>query len=396
MSQIALTAKNPFPATILEEYPDGGGLVEIPILRVAKVDLSKTAGGGKGNLDITLADLQAALANFSKWPGPVPINVHPHRPLSETAGASPGFIRALSIRGETLFARIFLCNWLYDEFRRGMWAGFSCDLLGNFKTPTVSLPGMSIAGGVFTNRPATDITFDLKAAAECSADLALPVYLSYQVPSELAASGEEKKMPDEKVASLEAQLSEKESTITALETRNTELSQKLASLEKAFSDLRGEADRIRGEKSGVEGQLAVKTKEASDVTARLEILNGEVRELRERLGKSEKDNLSQKLRRIRFDALRTRDIPSSFFLEMEEGREADWLKEHFVSLEALEGLINSFPKLKRPLSAVEKSGSDMSDPDASNVDPEIRARLRSIGLSADYTNVTDETQLKKK
>lgn len=382
----SLTAKDPMPARVLEEYETGGGLVEIPILRASRIDLSRTAGGGKGDLEITEDDLKKCVTNFSSWPGPVPINVNPHRDYGETAGPAPGFIRGMRSEKGTLYATIFLCDWLWDEFKRGMWSGFSCDLFKNFKAPTVTLPGLSVAGGVFTNRPAADINFDLKAAAESTADLALPIHISYQVPS--TASGEERTMSEEQVASLEAQLE-------AVTKESAALSEELDTSKRQAEQFRLEANRLRGENAELSGSAKRKDSVISDLNARLEQANGQLAELNEKLSVVKDANMAQDILRARYAALTERDVPAAFFQGLDEEGAVPWLRKRFVSLEALNLQLEAFPRLKRSRT-VEKSGSvQVTDPDTPTVDPEVEAKLKAIGLSTDYINVTDEKQLKK-
>lgn len=177
----------PAPLRILERLANGGMVAEFPILRCGTLDLS-LAAKGSGTLAVTREMLDEIVANSAAWPGPLPLNVAPHRDWNETSGAAPGFIDALVRRGDDLVARCTLGPGLSMSIDAGEWRGFSVDLAKNAKLPSRSFAGWCVTGGVFTNRPAAAVNFSVEqsAAAEASAEIAFAVHVSlseHRIPS---------------------------------------------------------------------------------------------------------------------------------------------------------------------------------------------------------------------
>lgn len=169
MNTATFAAADPVPARILGRDESTGTLeVELPILTAGTIDLSRTAGKGAGSLTITADMLNQVARNLTDWPGPVPVRRAPHVPFEETHGPAEGFLEAITVRGNQAWGRFRLNGDLAREFAADQWRGFSVDLVKDPKLPSRAITGWAVWGGVFTNRPASDVSYRVAASIETS------------------------------------------------------------------------------------------------------------------------------------------------------------------------------------------------------------------------------------
>lgn len=371
-------------AILVQINANGSGVIEVPILTATSIDFSKTSGGGPKDAEITKKHLVQMVSNFTMYPGPVPVGVSPHVEYDDRHGASPAFVEALKIKGDTLYAQIFLIAPLMREFMDGVWRGFSIEAALDLETPTVNLVGWALTGGVFTNRPATDVHFRppmeaIAAGAQQSGQAFGVVQLSLRTPQEKeqdmtkeeeAAAAKAKAEADEK-ARLEADrnkrgdtvsLSFHESTVSSVKaelstansmimTRNAELASaktRIESLEKANAD-KSEDLRLsrqatveaqsaeataKGAKLEAEGRANRLQVEYDVVSGQVHKMGVELTELRSKLSDVSRETVNTRMRAM-INAAIDKGVPPAQF----DGYESDpqaWLKVNFASLEAFE------------------------------------------------------------
>ena len=385
-------------AKVIEQLPSGGGVVEVPVLGVTpEIALDKTAGGGKGTASITLEDLNEMAANFGRWPGPVPIGVSPHVDFEDRSGASPGFVDSLSVRGDRLWARLSLIPALFAQFVEGMWRGFSVELSKDSDMPTGMVPGWAVTGGIFTNRPATDVDFraSFGSVAECGT-----VQLSLRQPSRM----EEKEMADEtKTVSMEFHESEigkvkveaeaKTKSIATLESRLEKRGAELSDARRLLAEAETTAHTALEDKQTAEGRanrFEVENKRLATAKAQLET---SLNETAAGLADERKVNLSMKVRDIVTNAIDAGAPPALF-----DGFESDpaaWMESKYASLESFEDVAKSFSAVGSPTGAQAKSGHDPSkEAEPETVSAEVKAELAKRNRGTEFVGVTTEAEAK--
>lgn len=312
----ALTADEPVMVTVISRAEDGSAMVEIPLLRAGAISLEKTAGGGKGAIDFTGDQFDEMVSNFAEWPGPVPINVNPHRSFDETAGFAPGFIESLRHDGETLFGKLSLGPMLaFEVIDQKGWRGFSVDAVKNASLPSAKLAGWSIMGGVFTNRPAADVNFKVAASASAADELVTVSLSLRQIDQPREGS---QNMSETTVATLRAELDAATTKHTETEASLTTAKEEVASLTAKIAELTGSVD----------GKDKAIVKLQSQMTS----LSGQLAEIRDESTKTEVLGLARL-------AIEGKGFNPSFF----EGMEADpvkWLTESGLTAAGLSNIIN--------------------------------------------------------
>lgn len=307
------TAGEPLPMRVLEVRGDGtGGVVEIPIaVETAEIDRSKTQSTAKGKGKLAAADLAQIVANFDAWPGPMPVGFGDHVGLEGSGGFAEAFFRSVSVRGPVLWAEIDLGPRRFFEVvaERG-WRGFSIETLQDPELPDRKLAGKVLIGGVFTNRPALDVHFDLAATAAavlgCEAARLHPfrdgvLRLSLD-PAALAAS-EALTMP-KTTAELEAEL---RTATEAFGLKEAELKTAKAQLEEANA-----AKAKAEERLAAVGAAGGETAAVAKLTATVEQLQATVATLAGNIAKAEAVGLSARVRAIAEGAIK-RGLPAVLF-----------------------------------------------------------------------------------
>lgn len=369
------TAAAPASLRILRTNPDGSGVVEMPILRAGTINRALTSGGGDGELTITPEDLAQMAANFSAWPGPVPIHVQPHRSWSESAGKAPGFIEAMEVRGRDLFAQIFLVSDLFREVRSGEWRGFSVDIAKGIELPTASFATWAVWGGVFTNRPAADVHFrHEQIAAEAAATVAQFV------------GDQENEMADEKSASLEAQLNVKDKEIEALQTELRTVRNAADSAKNASEKASLESSKLSIENATLAAQLKAERATKSELQATIESLGADVERLREQFNQERNANLASSIHKVVKKALE-RGVDGAVF----EGYEKDpvrWMKTTFASFEAFDAHVQALRGRKSASFSSGRVAEDSDDLPAGTAETLLR-----LGLNPAYASVERESDL---
>ena len=370
---------------VIKRHPTGGGIISLPVLSTAEIDLARTAGGGEGTLAIDKADLEQMVRNFVGWDGPVGVNVAPHKTDYEASGPQPAFIEGLSVLGNDLWATMDLGKDLFDSVvERREWRGFSVDISYDHKKPTKAFEGWSVTRGVFTNNPAAPVNFKVAAeAGKCTVT----------VPLQNAPTGEETTMAtEEKTISLanhEAKVEGLQATINTHEETRKSLSARVDT-----------AERIALDERSLAATAGVKQKEAEEAQGHLEIkvraLEGRNEELTKQLAKLEKADLADKVLVIAKRNAAENRISPAFFQGVEDDPLA-WLDTKKLSFEALESLVDSTPPQSAATAtssgkAPEAKPTDAADAQLSEADED---RLRRIGLNPKYAGVSNEEQYLK-
>jgi molecular chaperone GrpE (heat shock protein) len=371
------TAASPASLRILRTNPDGSGVVEMPILRAGTINRALTAGKGEGALTISTEDLRDMAANFAAWPGPVPINVQPHRTWSETSGKAPGFIEAMEARGNDLFAQLFLVSDLFREVAAGSWRGFSVDIARGIELPTASFSTWAVWGGVFTNRPAADVHFrnaDYQIAAEAIATVAQDV------------GDQEYQMADEKSAALEAQLNAKDTAIDALQTEMKTLRNAAESAKQVAEKAGLESSKVNAENVALAAQLKAERASKVELQATIESLTSDLERVRGELTSEKNANLAASIRKVINTSL-NRGVDAAVF----EGSEKDpvkWMKSTFASFEAFESHVLALRGRKGV--SVTSGSPDDETVALSSQHAEV---IRSLGLDPKYATIQRESDL---
>ena len=369
----------PVDVVILSRHPNGGGIVEIPLLPVAEIDGKFTAGGG-GKVQVTHEVLHEIVANFGSFPGPVPIGVSPHDGDGDRGGFSLGFVNAVSVRGDALYGQLDLTPALFDQVAQGGWRGFSVEMAHDLKTATATLSGWALTGGIFTNRPATNINFRIAASGEVETS-ETATHLTRLTAKETEA------MSDERIAALEADLLTEQETVktlratqdatkvdtTGLQTRLEEKGKDLATANLSLSEARAKLGASENELARVNSELA-KSDEARKA-AEIKLEAEQTRSLADDVTKLAKDAIDRGVSAVLFEGLDEDPVV--------------WFRKRYANLEAMKQFVAALPTVKE--SAV-KSGNQ-PDENAAPVSKETAARLSRAGLNPKYAGITDENQL---
>jgi len=372
---------NPVAVKVVKRRENGSGIIEIPLLPVSEIDLSRTASGGDKTVSITVDVLNEIVANFERFPGPVPIGAGGHDPGGVGGGVSLGFVNAVSVRGNVLYGEVDLTPALFAEVESGGWGGFSVELAKNLKRATAELTGWALTGGVFTNRPATDVNFRIAASDEGTSD-------EKAIHSICLTAGEEKEqaMEAEKIAALEAELAAEKETVKALraaaeadkgdsaglETRLTEANKDLATANIKLSEERAKRSAAESEVARLGKELAKQEQARKEAEIKLEA--AENRTLRENV---------LKLAHKAID----RGVSAKHFEGLEEDPVA-WFAKRYVSLEAMEQFLDALPTISE--SSV---SSGKPDKTADPMPKERAAMLRRMGLNPKFAGVTSEEEI---
>lgn len=377
MEAISLTSLDPATIRILSDRPDGSGVIEMPILsEMAEVDLALTASKSTGKESVTQDDLRAAVENFSDWPGPVPVHVYPHRSYTETAGPADGFMDRLFIRAGQLWAQMDLTASLFAEVKARRWRGFSVDLARRVTTATKKFDSMTILGGVFTNRPASDVHAKMAAGTEIEADLR-SVYRPIKGEGDgtmedqdlkvsLATAQKAAEVKGETIVELEGTIKEQKTSLSAAEKRADDAERKLRENENEIQAIRLSSDRLKDD--------------AKEAETRVTSLEGTVKELRAELATNKNESIATKVVSLCKAAIKEGVTPATIAAFGDYERDpVKMVQANFGgSISSFELVLKSLPRVAA-LRAV-KSGHELpGQDDDSAVSPEIAAELRRRG-----------------
>jgi len=390
MERLCLTAINPAEIKILSERPDGSGVIEMPILsEMQKIDLALTASGTKGTDSITRADMEAAVANFTEWPGPIPVHVYPHRSFQETAGPGDGFIDKLFIRAGQVWAQMDLTAPLFAEVKGRRWRGFSIDGARRIKTATKAFVTFTVYGGVFTNRPASDVHARVAASSAVDADLRtiyVPLLKGADMPPEneekdvtvrLATAEAKVTQKDEELVKLNAKLSDANAAVTAAEKRADAAERKLAENAGEVATVRLSAER--------------KSSDLKDAEERIESLESTTKDLRAKLSAKESEGVAAKVMSLCGAAIKSGVPPSKIKQFGDYEKDPVKFASGFGSMETLELVLKSLPR-DAALSATNSGRQAAGDEDSAAVTPESAATLRKLSLDPDFASVATESE----
>ena len=384
------------PITVIRKRENGSGIIEIPIM-------ATTAAGV--DAEITVEMMGELVANFDAFPV-VPVGVSPHKDFDDRGGFSIAFVESIELRGDELFGRLDLVAPLFNEVvELGGWRGFSVEIAHNLKTQAKDIPGWTLTGGVFTNRPAVDAHF--KIAAEGRADsehtgtystplLKEPV-MADPTATPAAQSGdndsvrksffdEKIKEQTDKVAALEAGRAERDRGNDATVDENKKLRLETEEAKTTATD----ATNSKLEAEAKSNRLEAEAKGLRSANAGLKLA---VTELETKIQDATNVNLGARVLAIR-DAAIDAGVPPRMF----EGVDADpatWMAAQFASIEAYEKHFTSLSGVSRDLvTDPPASGHDPSkSPGDRKVSDENAKRLKRMGLDAKFVGIRNEEQL---
>jgi hypothetical protein len=370
---------------VIKRNDDGSGVVRIPILKVGNLDLSD----GGAPVAVTRQMLREAVANFRDYPGPVPIGVSPHRKFMERSGPSPGFVEALTVKGDDLVADLWLVAELFSEVDRGYWRGFSVEFFEDgLPLPSKRMEGAVLVGGVFTNRPAAHVNFapSFEKAAEVLA-------VSLEIGP---ASGSSKERTMSKTAEeLQAELDAREETIRQLETQAKEARSSKGDLDDRLKTANKELAQTKAKLATLEAEKTEAEEKAAETRARLEGQEKKQKDLEEQIAKLTKSETSREVKLVIEEAIDQGVAPAVF-----DGYEKDpaaWLDGSYKTLENLKAVIATLPKENPHGKHCAPASSKSSDPSAADVGLRKEAvdTLKGLGLNPAYAKADNENQFRE-
>jgi hypothetical protein len=397
---LRLTASSPAELKVLERREDGSGVVEAPVLSIGTLDL-----GGQ-SLEITAATIDELVANFNQYPGPVPIGVSPHVEFEERSGPQPGFVDRLYLRDGQLWARMDLSAWLFASVTKDRaWRGFSVEMIRNLSHPSRKFEGWVLVGGVFTNRPASDVVF--KVAAE--ADEAVGIYSRLQAD----ASAQEDTMEDVKTVSLathEAKLAEVRAEATEQKERAVAFEGQVTAIKADLKSATEKVANLETQLATVQSEKIVAASRATTLEAQVKRMQSEKGALETRLTEAEASLKSQteketgsEVKRVILEAIDA-GVAGALF----DGYAADpvaWLNANYASLDAFKAAVDRIrtvgPRVNLNAKP-EKSGAAEARKVADRADveltPEEVETLKGAGVKLDvsFAGVTTEAEARKR
>lgn len=389
-----LSAAQSRPAKLLKQNDDGSAVWRIPVLTAGQeIDLGRTASSSAGSWVVGKDHLQQMLENFREYPGPVSVGVSPHKDAAAAAGPALGFYENLAVEGDTLWADVWCSEPLAAQMKRGEWRGYSGEFSRDLQRPTKSLTGWAVTGGIFTNRPATDVHF--KVAAEAEEEKATA---KCKVWAEIdsAVIQEER---SHKMASLEevtVQLATAEAQAKSSTDRATKLEERLRMERQERVDLEAKADRAdkraeEAQRTAQQAQLALdrRDSELADARKEVETLETERKSLRVKLQEMDERTTAERVSKIVRLAI-SQGVPPAIF----EGWDKDtlaWFKKNHASVESLQALCETLPKTAK-LAGVNSGKPDVTLEETA-VSPEVALALRKRGLDPKYATVNTSDDL---
>ena len=390
---------HPVDVRVLKRHDSGGGLVELPVLPVSEINISRTAGGGEGTVSIGAEELRQIVANFGQQPGPVPVGFGRH--AEDRSGPQPAFIEAVRVDGDSLWASLDLNAWAFGQLIEDRaFRAFSVEIQKNPKFATAELEGWVLTGGTFTNRPATDVNFKVAAEGEASCDVAAVAVCEFG--SEL----KEHTMP-EKAEEKTVSLSFHETKLAEAKGETDAATSSVKSLETRLEVVRDESAKIKADLVELSGQVeSVRTERDSDraKSARLELtvkaltkdktsLETQLTEQGQALREATQASLSIEVRDVITAAIEAGAPPAIF--EGFEANPAEWMESKYASFEAFKDTTSRLHGVGVKLSSAPvKSGHDpatAADPKDEKVTEEEAAILERFGGDA-FVGVTNKAE----
>jgi hypothetical protein len=382
---------DPVEIRVLRRRENGSGVIEIPLLPATEIDLARTATGTEGKASITVADLEQIAANFPRFPGPVPIGVQPHQDFGDRAGFAPGFVDALVVRGDTLFGQLDVIAPLFAEIEAGGWRGFSVEISRNLKTATVDLDGWALTGGVFTNRPATDVHFRIAASDKGAAELTAAHSITIRPRPEDEVRNMADKVPPadpgaDRVVTLEGQLKTQESLVGTLRAQAESMAGDKTALEARLRESAKDLKAANIALAEAKASMAALEDEKGHVEKRLKKSEAERRENEIKLEAEQARSLSESVRELATKAI-DRGVSAKHFEGLEEDPAA-WFAKRYVSLEAMSQFLDALPTVKESATT-----SGRKPDERATLSQETAARLRRMGLDPQYAGITSEDEI---
>ena len=384
-----LATLEPVDLVIIEERDDGTGVVRVPIgIETPRIDLSKTASPTNAISAITEQELRDMDGNFGKANKPIPVGFGDHFPEA-SGGPGAAFILTTSL-GDlggrlALFADVDIVEPLaFSDVVRGVWRGFSFENALNLATATHEFEGWALTGGVFTNRPATEVHFSRKAATEYlyTANTVVGVgTVSIARPVRANKKGLDMSNGETAVelAALKAANTEQETTIRSLRETNTEVGE-------AGAAARRELTTEQADHAGTKARVRALSGDLDHANATNETLRDRVDNLERELSDAKVANVDVEVRAL-VEAGVDKGIPPAVF-EGYADDVATWLSERYGGVDRLKRFIDSYPK-RRKGSATTSGKSTETIPDgAHNLSDEQVANLKRRGLDPALADVT--------
>lgn len=405
-----LMASQPVEWKLVTRNPDGSGVIEMPVLSASSIDRSLTAGGGEGRLEIGVEQFEQFIANFQKYPGPVPVGTGDHVGYGERSGPQPGFVEGLSHDGQRLWARIWLDASLMAEVQSGHYRGFSIEFSARgIKLPTADLEGHVLVGGLFTNRPAAPVHFkppaDLVAAGMALEEFEVvslsirPEKAQPQMEASMADTNKGLESLQAETDSLKADLEVRDKNISALNSQIADGKQAIEALETkaaealaAKAKLQAEYNTLKAEATGKDGVIAELQGKARKSEKEIETLRAQIKE-------REDAELAEKT-----IALCERGVAAGMKPATFDGHESDpvaWLRSHYGTAEVLENVVQAFesnesPAQKPALSSGHDPAKASKEADSAvSLSDTEKETLERLGLPVEFATVKDAAEAQK-
>lgn len=396
-------ASNPRELRLVTERADGSGVIEIPLLSVGVLEFE-----GKRPLDVTTDMLDEIAANFAAYPGPVPVGIAEHVDFGARGGPQPGFIELVYRKKDQLWGRLDLNSSAFSlVVRERSLRGFSVEMYRDLILPSREFRGWVLTGGVFTNRPASDVVF--KVAAEAMVAEAVGLYAAL----DLSGARGKNMADDTKVVSLathEAKVAEVRAEAKIANDKASAFEARVVALEAEIKSARAELETAKAEQAKAETDKITASAtanrleaEAKRQQATIRELNAKLSEVGEQLAAEKTANVSAKVKEIVEGAIEHGAAPALF-----DGYEADpaaWLSANFASLEAFEkhvGIIQSaIPKPTRLDAKAKASGSRESmaakgaDEPKLTDDEKAALEAKNVKLAEEFIGVRDAAEARK-
>lgn len=392
---------------IVEEREDGSGVVEVPILAV---------GGA-----VKRKDLDEIAANARRYSRPVPVGFPPHVDYGDRGGPQPGFVEALAVRGNLLWAQIDCGPSLFQAVRGRAFRGYSVEMRKDIVLRTgqgtvmAEFKGWVLVGGIFTNRPAAGVHFRMAAdAIESDGRPAAGDFhrLPGRAPEgdgmskDTGAGGAtqdvvSKDLHDERVRNLQGEVSSRDSRIEELNATVGDQRDKIADLSAKVEKLESERVDLDTAKSLAETKARNLELRNRDLEKDKQSLTTEVGDMRTRLEEQAKESNTEKLT-ASIEAAVASGVPAAAY----DGWKPDptgWAVENYGSVENALKRINLDASLKlKPLSTgrPEKSGKApvVDSPeggDRDELDAQVDKLAERAGIAPEFAGVTTAEEAMK-
>ena len=332
---------------IVRELENGAIEVDMPLFRSGTLNLARSASRTDATVTVSDPELHDIVGNFDLFGRSVPVSRPPHVPFSERGGAADAFVTAVRTVGSQIMGTVRVVDpELASEVRQGRWEGFSVEMLKDLELATGKIPGWTLVGGIFTNRPAAAVHGRIAASHyqyALAASAFEPLFERVTERPEKAA-GDDSMSKD--TVSLEAQLADERSkaaTLSAsLDQANSErnaLAEKVTSLESGFDEVSSELSTERTKAQTAE-------RERARAVADLASMRTEYDAQSDRMKRLEDEGKAASIIRAVKAAIRSGVVPSK--LEGYEKNPIQWMTDKgFASLDGLQNFLDVMPRDER-------------------------------------------------